>query len=366
MRRARGFTLVELLAAAALFAVLGTLLFQVVRGAMDVWATGERNRELHDRAAAALDLLADDVRALWPGLPGAVEQDARLLCTWRAEDPEGDGADVWVVPSLAFARLDLESRTLDWLARAGDAPGGQAAVLRLVETDPATLRPTGGLAESLYTLAVLPGRQLPSLVRRVRLPLGGEGSLLDPELPERRDRLLQEAVPLADAVLWFGLEFWSGGTTAWGLPGGAPGAPATSWDSTRGILPAGDPGFPWGAGPASLLDARDDVFPRLLRATLVLAREDGEGGALAEALTADAGSLRLASTAFLRDQDLVDHLLVDGEWLAVTSRDGAVLGVQRGARGSRPAAHPAGSRVRAGRSFVRVIEVPVARDRGLR
>ena len=72
--------------------------------------------------------------------------------------------------------------------------------------------PTGGLAESLYTLAVLPGQRLPSLVRRFRTPIGGEGSLLDPDLAERRDRLLQDAIVLADQVLYFGVSCWAPGT----------------------------------------------------------------------------------------------------------------------------------------------------------
>jgi len=275
MRRARGFTLIELLAAAALFAVLGTMLFQVLRGAMDVWTRGERQRELHDRATAALELLADDLRGVWLGPGGG------LLCTWREEDVDGDGRADWRAPVLRFSRLCREAAWLPALRAAGDAPGGRLASTGRPGESAAELLPSGGLAESLVTLAPQPGRPLPSLVRRMRARLGGQGSLLDPELPAQPDRLYRDAVPLVDDVLWFELRFAATADAAWEPDGQDAPLAFDEWDSSCGLLPGGPDGFPWAAGPASLDEPRDDVLPELVRLDLELALGGAGHGLLA-------------------------------------------------------------------------------------
>jgi prepilin-type N-terminal cleavage/methylation domain-containing protein len=366
MRRRAGFTLVELLAATALFAVLGTMLFQIVRGAMDIWSIGERNRELHDRATAAMDVMVEDLRAVWPGHPGATEQDARFLLSMREEDRDRDGKADLRVPVLRFARVCHEQRSLSWLRHAGDVAGAQGSVTVLTGQDPTELRSTGGLAESMYTLALLSGHELPSLVRRFRAPLGGEGSLLEADLLERPDRLLAGAVPLADGVLHMGVACWGPVTTHWDADPGEQGAAAlTAWDSTRALFPPDDPGFPHGRGPASLLDGSDDMLPRMVRLTLVLDEREGGGagsGRLAESMTKEARQLTLASLGFLRDQEAPDHVLVDMEWMAVLSRNGSTMTVERAARGTGAASHAAGAPVRTGRAFERVVRLPAARE----
>jgi hypothetical protein len=330
---------------------------------MDIWSAGERSRELHDRASAALDALATDLRELWPGLPGAAEQDSRFLCSWREERVPGGPA--LTVPLLRFARVCHEARSLSWLRRAGDVAGAQASAERLTGQESQDLLPTGGLAESLYTLAVLPDQQLPSLVRRFRTPIGGEGSLLDADLPEQRERLLKGAIVLADQVLYFGVSCWAPGTTHWDKPPDATGQAApVVWDSTRGLVPPDDPSFPFGRGPASLLDGSDDLFPRRVRLTLVLDDSVGDtaGGALAEPVTAESKRIVLASTSFLRERAAPDHVLVEGEWMKVNALDGRTLTVERGARGTTAVSHADGARVRAGATFERVLELPAARE----
>lgn len=358
MPRRAGFTLLELLTAAALFSVLGVLLFQMVRSAMDVWGTGERNRELYERASTAFDLLAADLRDGWAGAPAA-GQPAELLCSWRPEDRNGDGQHERAVPLLRFTRLCHEERSLEWLARAGDVAGGETAVTSLQPQDPGQLRPTGGLAESLYTVALPKGAKLPALLRGVRTPAGGAGSLLDPDLPERPDRILAASSVVIDDVLWFGVEFWGPGTTAWGREGGA----LSCWDSTRGVLEPDDPEFPFGVA-GSLADGSDDIWPRLLRITLVLDRSQGAttAGRLVDGVSADGRRVKLAGAALLHDEERPDHLLVEDEWMAVQAVEGDEVAVQRGVRGTTATPHAEGAVVRAGRSFRRVIELPAGRE----
>ena len=343
----RGFTLVELLAASALFAVLALLLFQMVGSATSVWTSGERNREAADRAQAVLDLAATDLRHLWPGARGAGEQEARLLCTWRESDPDGDGTPELRVAALRFTRVLHESRSLPWLRAAGSVPGGERASALLVAEDPAELLPTGGLGESLYTLAVVPGQSVPTLFRRVRSRAGGEGSLVSDDLLDRREKLLDEAVALADGVLHFGAHFEAAGADN----------PLEVWDSTRALLDAEDDGFPWAVGAGSLWDGRDDVFPELVTLELVL--DDGVvAGRLAEALTDRATGLAVSSGDLSGD---VTAVLVDREWLAVVRREGARLTVERGHRGTLPAPHAAGALVRVGQTFRRAVRLPASR-----
>jgi prepilin-type N-terminal cleavage/methylation domain-containing protein len=356
--RRAGFTLLELLTAAALFSILGVMLFQMVRSAMDVWGTGERNRELYERATTAFDLLATDLRDGWAGTPSA-GQPAELLCTWRAEDLDQDGRPDRFVPLLRFTRLCHEERSLEWLARAGDTAGGEQAVTGLQPQDSKTLRPTGGLAESLYTTVQRTGAALPSLVRSVRAPAGGERSLLDPELADKPDRLAQGSSVVIDDVLFFGVEFWGPATRGWEPDGGA----LSAWDSTRGVLPPGDTGFPYGVA-GSLGDTSDDVWPRLIRLTLVLDRSQGAttAGKLADPVGADGRRIKLAGAALLHDEQTPEYLLVEQEWMGVMSIEGDEVAVRRGARGSVAAAHSEGATVRAGRSFHRVLELPVGRE----
>lgn len=365
MRTRRGFTLIELLAATALFAILGTLLFQIVRGAMDVWAVGERNRELHDRSSAVMDLIADDLRAIWPGLPGASEQDSRFLVDYREQDIDGDARIDLRTPVLRFARLCREERALGWLREAGDRAGAEGVATLIGEQDPRELRPTGGLAESLYTLAIRPGESLPSLVRRVRAPLGGQDSLLAPDLLQQPDRLLRDSVAVADQVLYFGVKMWGPDTTAWDASGDPDQIVALDrWDSTRGLVPPGDPTFPYGVGEESLWNGADDMFPRLVRITLVLDRRQGatSSGRLAESISADARRLSLESSTFLRSAESPDHVLVGSEWMAVTSIESGALIVQRGVRGSVATPHLAGDRVSVGRRFERIVALPAFRE----
>jgi len=365
MSRRRGFTLIELLAATALFAILGTLLFQIVRGAMDVWAVGERNRELHDRSSAVMELIAEDLRATWPGLSGAGEQDARFLLQFREQDVDGDARIDLRTPVLRFARLCHEERALGWLREAGDTAGAEGVATLTGEQDPAGLRPTGGLAESLYTLAILPGSSLPSLLRRFRAPLGGEGSLLEVDLLLQPDRLLADGVAVADQVLYFGVELWGPDTTAWDVdPRSDDVPPLVGWDSTRGILLPGDPAFPYAVGEDSLWDGSDDMFPRLVRVTLVLDREQGatSSGRLAENISAEAHRLPLQSSTFLRAEENPDHVLLGSEWMRVVSIESGALMVERGVRGTVAGTHPAGTRISVGRRFERIVELPAHRE----
>lgn len=360
-----GFTLVEVLAATALFAVLGFMLFQLVQGAMDVQGRGERVADLEERADGVLELLAEDLRHTWCGVGGTSEQDARFLCSFRPAKLSPEGGEQWTT-LLRFTRLLHEARSLAWLRGAGDVPGAQGVASLAGVEDPRTLQPTGGLAESLYTTALLPGAALPSLVRRVRTPIGGPGSLLNPQLAMQEGRLLEGALRLAEGVLYFELAGWTPGTTMWDALDASDRPASVVWDSTRALVPPGDQAFPYGRHPDSLLDGRDDLFPPLVRITLVLDPFQGRGvgapGRLATDVSEDLAQIELRSTTWAGDDQTPAMLWIEGEWMEVRSREGRTYSVMRGARGTQPQPHAAGAVVRVGETFTRVVRLPASRE----
>ncbi|MED5329810.1 MAG: type II secretion system protein [Planctomycetota bacterium] len=362
MMRRSGFTLIELLAATALFSVLGLLLFEITRSATDIWGTGEQNREVHGRAQAALDLMAADLRHTWAGEPGAAEQDARFLVTMRTENgdsTEGQGFDV---TALAFTRLLYEAREVAWLRHAGDSAGGERTASLVFEEDPGEVRATGGLAETAYTLLHLKGREFPSLMRKVRTPLGGPNSLVDLENLGERDHLVNDAVAVAEGVLFFGVDVWGPETDVWDIPHGEergglqPSFPV--WDSTRALLGSS---FVYHTDATSLLNRRDDMFPRMVRVRLVLDAQLPVGR-LSEDVTAASRAFNVSSASFLGDESQPDHLLLGQEWVRVLSVTGRQLTVERGVRGSVAIPHETGEALRLGRTFDRVLRLPTGKE----
>ena len=67
-----------------------------------------------------------------------------------------------------------------------------------------------------------------------------------------------------------------------------------------------------------------------------------------------------------RDEPQTDapfpYVKVEGEWMRWTSVDGASLKVERGVRGSTAVEHRAGAPVHFGRTFQRVVDLPVYRE----
>jgi len=362
----RGFTLLELLAATALFAVLGTMLFQLLQGGMEISARGERVRDLEERALAVMDLMAEDLRHGWCGVGGGGEQTARFLLESQALGSPDHGPLQGQTALLRFSRLLYEQRALAWLRHAGERPGAERAATLSGREDPNELLPTGGLAESLYTCALVPDEALPVLVRLSRSPVGGAGSLLAAEVADLEQRLLWDGVPLVSRVLHFSVRCWAPATVAWQVAAPSEGAPASStWDSTRGLGHVDPAGLAQGQSPGSLLDGRDDLFPPAVRIALVLdpySESQQAEAQLAEDLGPESTRLRMSSGRLGGDDRSPPFVWIDGEWLGVQSRVGDELIVERGQRGTVAAAHRQGSAIRVGRLFEQVVLLPGARE----
>ncbi|NUN53659.1 MAG: hypothetical protein HUU06_12860, partial [Planctomycetaceae bacterium] len=141
-----------------------------------------------------------------------------------------------------------------------------------------------------------------------------------------------------------------------------------TWDSTRGLLPAGigPDQFFLAKGPSSLENSVDDVFPAKVRVTLVVDRvgSDARVGELAQGIGPEDTTIRVDSTRFAPGGDPVGKFVkIGNEWIQWSDRDDTTFTVERrGARGTRKETHASGALVRAGATLVRDVPVPAHRE----
>jgi len=388
--RQAGFTLLELMVALALFVVLGIALVSLVRSSLAFLESGSQTGEVSDQIHIFEDAFSKDVRSVFAlrSTPG-VEPDVRMLyrtIDWPLEidDPgsrRGGTKQVMIrVPVLAFVRT-LDGEEKDRVTRqAGTEPGGTAYLdLNNDEREArlGNLKPLGGLMEVLYAAIPTPGTDgtVWRIVRAIRSPIGGEGSLLDPESfkgPEDVDA--RYCKTLLDGVLHFDVRFWGPETESWEevlMPGN--GGPYETWDSTRAVLPvSGEQGFPLARGAESLSEPKDDVFPRRIRArvTLVPAGRGMQFGRTLAELSGretDAGErvdVDPASLVPARDDAGGEKvfLKVGVEWLLVSRIEGGRFSIHgRAQRGSPRLTHPAATRVLYGKTWEVMVDVPAFR-----
>ncbi len=366
----RGFTLIELMTAIAIFAVLAGMLFQIVKGGLDVWRMGEGNRQALEKGTALLDEIARDLRMIRADNPlGATDPPIRLLADYGLFDMNQDDVEETLLQRLRFVRSCPEERFDDTIRRAGDAVGGQG-VTSDVGVRSSFVGAPGGLAEIAYGSVRVPGKDqdtsLLTLYRMFQTPVGGETSLFRSTWFEQPAKLLDAAVPLADNVLFLGFELWSRDTRSFDEAPNTATGPLNVWDSTRATLldEIGHNRFLLAKDESSLAHTHDDVFPRRIRATLVLERDQDEAYVphLLEPVPASATMLRLDSVRSIDAKSPYPFVKVDGEWMKWKRIVENQLVVERGQRGTAALGHAAGARVHVGETFQRTIDIPVYRE----
>ncbi|MBI4576619.1 MAG: hypothetical protein HY722_10190 [Planctomycetes bacterium] len=353
-----GFSLIELLVAMTVFIILGGILAAVLGGSIRSWQAGEAVVELNERARLLLDSIQDDLSATRTSPAGTAP--VRFLGDYDALGRQ----------RLRLVRTTTREAADPLLRQAGSALGANAAYDGAGDLDEAAgfrLLPTGGLMEVAYLVDPQAGSM--EVRRGVRAPVGGAGSLLDDatlaDLAAMRDR----APVVAEGVLLLELNYWAPATDEWDAPYlvaedlRAPGdqarGPCADWDSTRGLAA----GFAYHAGPGSVADPSDDLYPTRVEVVVVLA--PGGPGApstrLLEAASDADPRLRVESTVGLPVEESERYVKVDEEWIryrGVTEREVVVEEGGRGVRGTQAVGHAAGATVRAGRSFSLVVRLP--------
>ena len=364
-KRNRGFTLVELLIAMALFMVLASALIALLTRAFDFLTVGTAGSEVTDKGSDFLRPFRADLenvvveRSLEPGA-----SRIRFYCDAIPFDSDNDGSVDIKAQRLAFVRSTREELANPITRNAGTKPGATGIIdgeNDFEQSAAGELRAAGGLMEVLY-IAIPDDPNDPgvlTLYRAIRMPVGGPGSLLDPRTVRTMADVRQLADPLIAGVLHFGVEFAPPATE-----GVAP--VLTTWDSTRGILKRGNGlnEFPLGKGPESLDDPRDDISPRAVIVTFSFERtgRENEEAFLEGYLSEGARAVPVDSTVFANTSE-DPFIKVGTEWMGYGGRNPTEFtGVSRGERGTFAVAHKAGEQVRAGYTIRRTITIPAYRE----
>ena len=411
---ARGFTLLEILIAMAIFTVLGTMMVWFMSTSLDIFARGMRESDLMDRADTILPRVRSDLDSLIipdnfdpppviaepdllqgrdpppPPPPVAVRLRSGFLKLQKVADETFKDVRC---PYFAFVVADASEWTDRLKRRAGEVPVKDAALKPL---SPESLRsagkdtlylPTGGLTEIVWIavpqdLVNPPEKGAPkypgvmSLFRGFRTPIGDkEKSLLVPENLDTVEKIKASCRLVAEGLVHFGARWRRAFATDWDLEQGiglGETAPYVGpiWDSTRALDKE------WGLhrGPQSLGDPSDDIFPAFVRleATLAAPSQFGHGRGemrLMEDIPANATEIVISDPDLLLGLDMGKErwLKVNGEWMQYGTRDvdyqRRKVRVRRGMRGTTKTAHASGSWVYVGLPNSLEVRLPVFRDR---
>ena len=347
----RGFTLVELLLAVGLLSILILALLRLVDTSLTIWGRTDENRELLEMGGTVLDLLAEDLHAIEGGPRGD------LVADWALFDLDRNGIAGAPRQRLRFVR-NVSAQELQRVSRPSAAG----------EHGPETFE--RGLAEVCW--ALLPGgegpdeRALGVLCRGEREPGDKETlSFLDPNFFGPTGKPVPGSLhELTGGVLWLELLF-AGQTSVvhdgWKLGDGLD-ACAASWDAWKKARP--NPEVHVFNLPGAGMPAAKDVplLPRRVRIELELERTQDLRlrTRLATELAADASLFEVKDGRKLPPRG--EMILIDEEWLKLSSVDGNRVSVERGQRGTRAVVHPPGALIHHGWRMVRDIPLPMTRE----
>ncbi|MEM7198972.1 MAG: hypothetical protein AAF628_01820 [Planctomycetota bacterium] len=384
-----GFTMLELTVVLGLLGGFMLFLVQILDTGVTLFDEGAQGQELADLSNAAAEGTRDSLTAM--AGPGREAYDdgrpgARLLVQWvpfglvvAAGGAEETTTKVQAVRATVHLSPHeeealLRGRLAERAAASASSPSPADVETRLREL--LAEEPRRGRATMLLLPWPAPERDGAFLELRRGLWLWGDTIALD----RRRevdvwdlDQLEGQALPegfivantevVASDLLHFEVAMWSQYTDSFERPTGERG-PERVWDSARaGLLSAGeDPErrFSLDLFADSLEDATDDVFPRWLQVTLVVASGAREA-VLSEDLSASGSALRVITAQRLADRNS-GFVKVGTEWLRYGALNGEVFsGLVRGQRHTPARAHPAGTRVHTGKTMV--MQIPLAHGR---
>lgn len=350
-RTRRGLTLVELVLAAGLLAILLAAVFKLLDQFMGVWEKAELRRMEVEQASGVSELLAADLDALEPGPRGD------LLAEWVMFDLDGDGVGESKWPRVRLVRHASDAELARLQAGLDEKLVGEGLIEILWAVTP-TFAGTRNLDERPFGL----------LWRGERVygpPRGADVSFFDSKAFSGGGTPRPGAAhAVTSNVLWLGVSFATSTSDlreGWKLGPGLEECPRV-WDAWARKRPDEDR-HPWNEVAAHMpRAAQTPTLPRRVRLEL-------EFESLADF------KRRTRLTRYASPQDtavevdnseklpaLGEHVLIDSEWMTVVSVSGRTVSVRRAQRGAKAGHHDAGALVHFGRTLVR--EVPIAQHRG--
>lgn len=366
--RTRGLSLIEVVVTLGIFSILATFLFVAVQEVTNQWKTGERRRALYEKAAAVIDIMADDIRLAYTReQPGAQEVKCKFICL-----PEESHENAWH-QQLMFVRTFEAGPERAILHNAGDGRPGTIQLKapneeggndefdsRLIDAQDYTGSANGDFRAPGGTAMVAYFSRNQTLYRAIRAPVDGRfGSLLTEEAGQ----------PIATDVLYLAFEFWGQRTESWTLDPSEKDktlGPQRIWDSTRGYSNGPLRNFYLHRGKDSLNDPEDDVFPRKVRVTVTV--DSPMPRCVHTRLVEDLGETDMefdvdSAKGFPDPEESDTYIIIDEEWMLLgRSKNDHFQLKKRGQRSTFAREHKAGAIIRVGRTFDRVIFVPGWRE----
>ncbi len=353
----RGFTLIELMVSVGILLAMGVMIIGFLRGALDISRTGAARGEALAASQTVMRLLGND-------LAQVLDRPA------HADGPMDDPAFVVVHDPfgrqvLAFTRAWGEGqRTLAGYDSGRASPGQGYDDDFSGRNVHAAMRPSRGNIEVVYMME--PSADGTRLYRAERSPPDPRNGLISAvlqwcEVSGPGDEMAQASlreIRVGDEPLWDQFQLVAEDIVCLAVECWDDAGQTRTW-----FAGAAGPVYTW-----SLLQRQREgkpLLPRSLRATLIVATADP----IRAETTLSAGAPRGDTSLFVEMTDNFNDpasdagfARVNGEIIAYGARSGRTLGsCVRGALGSLPADHQAGSRVLGGEVFRRVIQLPVAR-----
>ncbi len=343
---AAGMTLIELLVAFMVFALLITALVSLTNVSLDSWAQGEQRKDIYDRALILLDTITDDLR-----------------CVHSENEVIVDGQRELQVPAF-HGDLDPVKQYRLRFVRTGTPRMGRTAQIAGTTGQVNPIVYYADLWEVAYAMDPDPGKNI--LWRAVRFFDREPGpSLLR---TTGYDRQMPEVFkPVEKGVLYVGFRFWTQYTTTWdekipirqtGPNSRAGSGPEFRWDSTR----QKDKAFHFHRKEYDRTDP-DFVYPEIVQVTVVLESTVSaiEGMRLAEDLEPNAAVLRLHGTQGLPDAPAM--VKIGAEWIEYGGMTLTELtNLKRGQRATPKQSHRLGAAVHFGESFTTEARIAAYRE----
>jgi hypothetical protein len=350
--------MVELVLALGLLSLLMIVVFQLLDRTLSVWRRAETRRSLLEQGSVIADLLAHDLRGIEGGRRGDCVID------WVRFDTDGDGIAESKWPRIRLIRQGSAREVARILA-----DERVASVSKGEMTDDAPLElGKPGLIEALWLVA--PASLTDANARAEGVLWRGERrtddattkSFFAPDFFGTSNRPPAGSTDeVSGSVLWLGI-LCATQTTAledgWKIAGTMESA-VPSWDAWTKLRPD-EQMHPWNDPPPWLPKARElPLLPRRIQIELELERpvDRLRRTRVVQTVETEAGGFTVD------DGDRLPHgtgsfVLIDAEWMSVTSVDGNFASVKRAQRGTTAATHGANALVHFGQRLVR--EVPVA------